>query len=373
MRKYISTVWPKNFKRLPDTIKRFFQIRHELSIDNDLIFYGDRIIIPKNLRLQMLQKLHEGHLGINKCRIRANQSIYWPSISRDIVDYVNNCHICLKFKNNNPRLPMLSHDIPKRPWQKICGDICEYKGKIYLALIDYYPKWIELKSLRYKTAQEVSRVLMKIFAYHGFPDIFIADNQPFNSVHLRKFFEEYNVTLVTSSPNYPRGNGLAEKCVNICKNMLKKCCAEGGNLDMYLLKYRNTPIADIGLSPAQILFNRRLKDNLPTVGTLLEPKLINKKDFHKTLQLRQEKQKLYYDKHTKILPEGNVGNKILFRLNDNWENGTIQKTCDAPRSFIVGDDSGKLYRRNRQHIIVKNDTPIREPYFLRSTVHDKCD
>ncbi|XP_044764622.1 uncharacterized protein K02A2.6-like isoform X2 [Coccinella septempunctata] len=372
IRKYISTAWPKNLKKLPDSIKKFFQIKHELSIDNDLIFYGDRIIIPKSLRYQILQKLHEGHLGINKCRNRANESVYWPNISRDIVDYVNNCHICLKFKNNNPRLPMLSHDIPERPWQRIGADICEYKGKTFLAIMDYYSKWIELRSMRFKTAQEVSRVLMKVFSCHGFPDYLVADNQPFNSVHLKEFLGEYNTTLITSSPNYPRGNGLAEKCVNICKNMLKKCQAEGGNLDFYLLKYRNTPISGIGLSPAQILFNRRLKDNLPTVDTLLEPKLIKKQELHNTLKLRQQNQKFFYDKHTQNLPEGKVGSKVMFKLNDKWENGIISKNCDEPRSLIIKDESGKLYRRNRQHLTVKKETPTREPYFLRSSVHDTC-
>ena len=31
------------------------------------------------------------------------------------------------------------------------------------------------------------------------------------------------------------------------------------------LQYKNTPLPDINLSPAQILFHRKLKDNIPSI------------------------------------------------------------------------------------------------------------
>ncbi|XP_057662269.1 uncharacterized protein K02A2.6-like [Diorhabda carinulata] len=124
VKKFIVQGWPKNNKSLSPELKNLFQIRSELSIENDLILFGDRVVIPKNLRILMLSKLHEGHLCINKCRARARESIFWPNISNDINNFILNCEVCLKFRNNNPKLPLLQHNIPERPWQEIAMDIC---------------------------------------------------------------------------------------------------------------------------------------------------------------------------------------------------------------------------------------------------------
>ena len=39
---------------------------------------GTRIVIPKCLQHETLERIHEGHQGINKCRARANRSVWWP-------------------------------------------------------------------------------------------------------------------------------------------------------------------------------------------------------------------------------------------------------------------------------------------------------
>lgn len=381
LKQYVQNVWPTCIKKLPCELLKFHQITDQLSVENDLIFYGDRVIIPKSQRNLMLCKLHEGHLGINKCRARAKESIFWPNINKDISDYIVSRQVCLRFRDNNPKLPLIQHDIPERPWQRIAMDICEYNGKIFLTVMDYYSKWIELKKLNNKTADESIKILKNIFSVHGYPDIIISDNNPFNSYTFKKFLIDSNIILTTSSPNYPRSNGLAEKSVNICKKMLKKCHYENGNIDMYLLKYRNTPIPDLGLSPAQMLFNRRLKDNLPIVDSMLNPRLPNKKLLKNKFQHRRQKQKVYYNKNSKNLAGGKVADKVMFRNHNHWENGTIVEQLTEPRSYLVKDNYGKVYRRNRQHLIVKNEpivreqnyvtdkTFIREPYFLRSTVN----
>ena len=64
-----------------------------------------------------------------------------------------------------------------------------------------------------------------------------------------------------------------------------------------LLDYRNTEISDIGLSPAQIFFGRRLRTLLPTTAPLLNAH--NRQDIRKKLKERQHKQKHYYDQHSK--------------------------------------------------------------------------
>ena len=41
-------------------------------------------MIPSRLRPQMLQIIHQGHMGTEKCLLKAKESLFWPGISRDI-------------------------------------------------------------------------------------------------------------------------------------------------------------------------------------------------------------------------------------------------------------------------------------------------
>ena len=60
----------------------------ELSIINSAIFKGDRVVIPKKLRSEMLQQLHISHMGIEKTKLRARESVFWPGVNREIEDMV---------------------------------------------------------------------------------------------------------------------------------------------------------------------------------------------------------------------------------------------------------------------------------------------
>ena len=74
---------------------------------------------------------------------------------------------------------------------------------------------------------------------------------------------EYKVNLITSSPHYPQLNGLAEKYVQIIKNLFYKAKEEGQDLHKCLITYRNTPLSNHLQSPMQILSSRSTRWALP--------------------------------------------------------------------------------------------------------------
>lgn len=96
---------------------------------------------------------------------------------------------------------MLSHEIPDRPWCKIGIDIFNFGGSSYIAIMDYYSKWIEFKHLSDKSIKEVIKRLREIFASFGFPDQIVCDNVPFNSYMFRDFTNKYDNKIIHSSPN----------------------------------------------------------------------------------------------------------------------------------------------------------------------------
>lgn len=122
-----------------------------------------------------IRDLHVGHFGIVRSKIRAKSTIWWPNITKQIEDAINNCEICLKHTKPGTE-PMLSLECPSLPWKTIGADLFEIEGKNYLAVQDYYsrfPEFVELSDIKSKT---VIKHLKDIFARFGTPKTVRSDN-----------------------------------------------------------------------------------------------------------------------------------------------------------------------------------------------------
>ena len=95
---YCKSVWPKVSKLSKDLLP-FYNLRNDLSVQNGLLLKREAIIIP--------EKNHEGHHGVNKCRDRAKDIVWWPGISRDIGSWVKYCAVCCEERPNVCK-PMIS-------------------------------------------------------------------------------------------------------------------------------------------------------------------------------------------------------------------------------------------------------------------------
>lgn len=138
--------------------------------------FQNKIVIPNSSRLEILHKLHKAHFGIEKTKPRARKVLYWPGITGDIEKFISKCKICEKFSKANTKEPLISHEVPDYPFQKVAADILYYKGEDYLVLIDYYSNWIELYKLYNKTADSIIEVLKHIFSLQSIPMFFMSDN-----------------------------------------------------------------------------------------------------------------------------------------------------------------------------------------------------
>ena len=230
-------------------------------------------------------------------------------MSSQIDDLVSKCTICMQQRNNNPREPLQPHKVPDRPWEKIGAHLFEWNGKDHLIIVDYFSRYPEVAELTSTKAKAVIRKFKSIFSYHRKPAEVFSDNGPqFSAQEYKDFAREYNFRFETSSPKYPQSNGLAERTIQTVKHVLEK--AERDKQDPYLvlLDYRSTPID--GLSPAQALMGRRLRDILPISSHQLIPQTISTKKFISTRNERKKIQKHYYDKGTPPLPPLENGERI---------------------------------------------------------------
>ena len=124
-----------------------------------------------------LNRIHERHQEIVKCRPRARTLVWWSSIPQQIKEMIQKCDTCCKnFQIRSE--PLTPSTLLQQPWEKIGTDLFELKGKSYLLLVDYFSRYIEVIKLSSTTINSVVAAMKPIFAEHGIPDIVISDNSP---------------------------------------------------------------------------------------------------------------------------------------------------------------------------------------------------
>ena len=109
----------------------------ELTVVQNILLKGTRIVIPSSMRLEILEKIHEGHLGIAKCRERVKSYVWWTGLSREIQDLIQQCRTCALHRDNKPE-PLIATPLPDRPWKIVATELFQMKGMDYLIVIDYY-------------------------------------------------------------------------------------------------------------------------------------------------------------------------------------------------------------------------------------------
>ena len=164
IKQYCKEGWPDR-SLVRGALKPYIPVASEWTVQNDLLLRGTRIVIPTKLRLDMLDKLHHGHQGITKCRERARCSVWWPGLSRQPDDLVQNCHQCCKDRFQHAE-PLIPSTFPELPWQKVATDMFDWKGHTYLLIVDYFSWYIEVAKLSGETSSKVIRHMKSIFAPH---------------------------------------------------------------------------------------------------------------------------------------------------------------------------------------------------------------
>ena len=193
--------WPEERNQVPTQVAPYFHVRDELSIQDGVIYRGQRIVIPTNLRNDIKHKLHASHQGIESCLRRARETVFWPGMSAEVKELIATCETCRKFETSNPKEPLMPHDVPSRPWEQVGVDLFELNKKDFMVTVDYYSNFWEVDRLTSTISAAVILKLKSHFARHGCPDRMISHNGPqFVSSEFKKFSKEWDFEQTTSSP-----------------------------------------------------------------------------------------------------------------------------------------------------------------------------
>ena len=76
LQRVIKSGWPETKNDLPAEVAPYFDVRDQLSVEDGIVFKGDRCLIPLSLRPEVLARIHRSHIGLEGCLRRARESVY---------------------------------------------------------------------------------------------------------------------------------------------------------------------------------------------------------------------------------------------------------------------------------------------------------
>ena len=82
--------WPSTIREVPSEIQPYWTFREDLRVEDSLVLKGTHIVIPHKKHQATINLIHEGHLGLNKCKLRAKDTVYWPGMNKQLEKIVLN-------------------------------------------------------------------------------------------------------------------------------------------------------------------------------------------------------------------------------------------------------------------------------------------
>ena len=276
--------------------------------------------------------------------------MYWPNLRKELEDLVLNCQLCLKHstaKRKPKPIPSFGQEIPVVPWTKLASDIFHFQNDSYLLIVDFTSRFPVVRKLKSMTAKHVASHFSQVFSEYGWPDTLLTDNGPcYAAQEFKQLMLDMSVNHITSSPHYPQSNGLAEKYVQIVKNLFIKAHEEGTDYHKALMIYRNTPLDDNLLSPMKLLQGRVARSDLPmSYAAKVKYGIASGRSLPPPVQ-RQDKNERAPTHDYKL----NQDVMYLDPVSKKWFPATIVHLMDAKRSYLIKTPDGVEYRKTQQHL-----------------------
>lgn len=348
-------------KTWSDSVKTFKNFETELCFNDKILLRGTRIVIPASLVDRTLELAHEGHPGMSVMKKRLRTKVWWPKMDTDIDSYVKKCKGCMLVSAPSAPEPMSRHKLPSEPWQHIAIDFCGPlpSGHNLFVIVDYYSRFLEIEIMTKIDSTETIKRLKRIFARFGLPLSITADNgRQFVSTEFKDYCDTNNIKLVNTIPWWPQMNGEVERQNrSILKRLSISQQAKRDwmeDLQEYLLMYRSTPHSITLKSPAELMFNRPIRDKLPSFKQATE----SDGELYDRDTSEKEKGKEYADRkrHAKQ-NETKEGDEVVAmrtmpsnKLATRFE-PTVYKVVqrNGPEVIIENSETGTQYRRNVAH------------------------
>ena len=350
---------------LPE-VRQYHRYRHGLVIVDGVVCYKDRVVIPEDLRTQVLGTLHSAHQGVSSMVNRAEQTVFWPGITTDINRTRAMCRTCVRNAPSQPAGTPVPPPSPSYPFEMVVADYCHLNGLNFLIMACRYSGWLSAWYVGKGEfdADRLIEILREYFSTFSVPAEISSDMGPqFKSSKFAQFLQRYGVHHRQSSSYFAHSNTRAEVAVKTGKRMIRDNIGQDGKVtDKFvraILQYRNTPLPDTRLSPAQIVFGRQMRDLLPTLNYKYEPSQewgLVREYRERAMARRLDRDGARLERYTKGQKSIPVGDTVAVqnqtgRFPKKWDKtGKVVENQDYDKVLVKLDGSGRLTTRNRRFV-----------------------
>ena len=369
-----------------------------------------RLYVPDQLRSRVVTQYHDdnGHMGIDKTFDAIRAKYFWPSMYKQLYEYVSSCVPCQRRSSRKTHPPLQQTDIPPYPFAKIGLDLSgpypeSLSGNKYIiSFVDLYSGWPEAFAVPDKSAGNVVHLLIdEIVPRFGCPLQIITDNgtENINRV-MKETLETLNISHVTTSYYHPQSNAKVERFHRTLHDVLaKKLENDTSTWDIYLNQTLAAVRYNINessrFSPFFLLYNR---DVVLPIDNLLKPhrrylgeephKIALEKQHqsfvlvHRQLKKAKRKQAKYADKNSKEVTL-QVGDPVYVKnhlrkskLHDKWRPYYRIVEKRGPVTFIIKNQlDGTSTKSHAEHLRLADiddweiptgnlGRPVRKPLFV---------
>lgn len=331
-----------------------------------------KLWIPSGLVQDVIFNSHNppqaAHCGIGKTLEKLRRYLFWPTLVKDVRNYILACETCKTTKSPNTvlRPPMGQPVKTSRPFQKLFIDLLgpyprSKSGHVGIFIVlDHLSKYVFLKALKKFTTKPIIDFLEKdIFHLYGVPETIISDNgSQFKSGEFESFLTKYGIRHMFTAIHSPQSNSSERVNRSIIAAIRAFIHKNQNEWDIHLssiaCSLRATLHSSIGCSPYFVLFGQNMIQHGSDYTLLKQLGMVNGEDV--SLQR--------IDKMVGVRDEVKRNIQMSF-----VKNATRYNTRSKPVEFKVGDE---VYRRNfAQSNFEKGFNAKLAPAFIKARVKGK--
>ena len=333
-------------------------------------------------RANIIELEHQmGHFGVEIIlrNLWKDKKVYWDGMCKDVEHYIKQCEPCLRYNITRQGFYPLRSLEADGPMDHIAIDLgqpgvtTEDGYNYILLIIDVATRYMWIRALKTKVANEVAWELLKVFAEFGFPKIIQSDNgKEFVNTIILAMNRLFKVKSRLITPYHPQANGIAERGVGIAKLAIYKH-ANGEDITWNkalptIQMSCNTRITErTGSTPFSLMFGRahnfmqtykngtfstkspqELIDKFKMMTNLIYPAIKQR------LKGKLDKQAKYFEKSHKIIkttfPEGStvmvLNKNKQFKSEPRYEGPFRVVRVTKGNTHVLMDRANEILKRN---------------------------
>lgn len=268
---FIATKWPGR-KHVPNDIITFWHNRNEFEVDDGILTRDDRIVIPSELRRQLLHDAHMGHPGIVRMKRILRELYWWPNMDKEIEYTCKTCTACQQSEKSTACLPKVPATLPQaeRSGQLFSIDIAgpfhtaPMHQRFLVVLLDHFSGYPEVLATQNIQCRTIIKWLHEQFSRYGNPEKLLSDNGPqFISEEFEDFLRSRDIEHLRTPVYNPQSNGKVERFNRFLKFGLQAYAESQTEwkiaIEDLLSQYRATAARPGLKSPAEMFLGRKIR------------------------------------------------------------------------------------------------------------------